>query len=564
VDCRILHRILVGGLITACGLVWLTGCKSSERHPLAKRAASPKSFTENLPSDKIASAHAHYSAGVIHELNEENEAALNEYYQATLDDPGQEALNLEVADKFLRAKQPEKALAILQRASGRPNATGEVYARLGLVCAQLGKTEEAIAANRAAIRKSPTLLSGYQSLFLLYVQNKQIPEALQVLDQASRQSSADAEFLVALSDLYSSFALQAADQKENAHAKGLALLRRADKLNPTSPALRLQLAEGFNSLGDSARAAQLYLDLLKKLPDIPMIRERVHARLTDIYLRTEDRKHASEQLQAIVRDDPTNPQAYYFLGSLALEDNKASEAADYFRKTILLKPDFEQAYYDLAMALLNLRQPGNALETLQQARQKFAQSFLMEFWMGMAYAAQKDFKPAMQHFTAAEVIARATEPKRLNEFFYFQLGAACERSGDLAGAEKHFRKALELAPNFSEAMNYLGYMWADHGTKLEEAKDLVEKAVKLEPKNAAYLDSLGWVFFKLNKFPEALKYVREASDLSEAPDPTLLDHLGDIYAALNQTDKARAAWEKSVSLDPKEAVRKKLQPPEAK
>lgn len=452
----------------------------------------------------------------------------------------------------------------MQRASARPNASGEVYARLGLVCAQLGKNDEAIAANRAAIRRSPTLLAGYQSLFLLYVQNKQIAEALQVLDQASKQSSADAEFLISLSDLYSSFALQAADQKESAHAKALELLRRADKLNPTSPPLRLQLAEGFNSLGDSARAAQLYLDLLKKLPDIPMIRERVHARLTDIYLKTEDRKHASEQLQAIVRDDPTNPQAYYFLGSLALEDNKSSEAVDYFRKTILLKPDFEQAYYDLAMALLNLRQAGNALETLQQARQKFPQNFLMEFWMGMACAAQKDYKPAMQHYTAAEVIARATEPKRLNEFFYFQLGAACERSGDMVGAEKHFQKALELAPNFAEAMNYLGYMWADHGTKLEEARALIEKAVKLEPKNAAYLDSLGWVFFKLNKFPEALKYVREASDLSEAPDPTLYEHLGDIYAALNETDKARAAWEKSVSLDPKETVRKKLQPAGAK
>ena len=47
-------------------------------------------------------------------------------------------------------------------------------------------------------------------------------------------------------------------------------------------------------------------------------------------------------------------------------------------------------------------------------------------------------------------------------------------------------------------------------------------------------------------------------------DATLYDHLGDIYAALNETEKARAAWEKSVSLDPKETVRKKLQPVGAK
>src|SRR5262249_33805914 len=125
---------------------------------------------------------------------------------------------------------------------------------------------------------------------------------------------------------------------------------------------------------------------------------------------------------------------------------------------------------------------------------------------------------------------------------------------------KYFEKTLKLAPESAEAMNYLGYMWAEHGKKLDRARELIEKAVKAEPKNAAYLDSLAWVLFKLNKPQEALPQALKAIEFSEEPDPTVYDHLGDIYAALNQVEKAREAWKKSVSLEPNEEVKKKLNP----
>src|SRR5437667_2867960 len=102
-------------------------------------------------------------------------------------------------------------------------------------------------------------------------------------------------------------------------------------------------------------------------------------------------------------------------------------------------------------------------------------------------------------------------------------------------------------------------MWAAHGLHLAKARELIEKALKLEPKNAAYLDSLGWVLFKLDDPRRALDYVLRAVELSEAPDATLYDHLGDIYAALNQADKAHEAWQKSLTVEPNEQVRKKVE-----
>jgi tetratricopeptide (TPR) repeat protein len=295
-----------------------------------------------------------------------------------------------------------------------------------------------------------------------------------------------------------------------------------------------------------------------------VLRDRVHAKLAEIYLRGKDHEQALKQLEALVRSEPTNPQLYYLLGTVAFEAKQFPAAVEHFSKAILLSPEMETAYYHLAAAQIAMNKGGDALGTLGKARQKFPANFVLEFWTGMAFSHEKAYAEAIQHYTAAEVIGQASEPERLDEGFYFQLGAAYERKGDLAQAEKNFEKCLKLAPNFSEAMNYMGYMWAEHGMKLGEAKDLIEKAVKAEPKNAAYLDSLGWVLFKLNQPKEALGHILKAVELSEEPDPTLFDHLGDIYAALNQADKAREAWKKSIALEPNEQVKKKLETPDSK
>jgi tetratricopeptide (TPR) repeat protein len=554
----------VASLLTC--FIALAGCRSStptppkaEKVAQKKEKAAEKKVHDSEPdAEKLASAHTHYAAGVLHEINHESDAALKEYYQAAMIDSSDEDLSLRVSAKFIETKQLDKAIEVLNRRTSRPDATGAVFARLGAIYFEQGKTNEAVAANRTAIKRSPTLLAGYHNLFLIALQNKQSAEALRILDEAAAQANTDLDFLLPLSQFYVRLALQAADLKVAANAKARAVLDRAEKLNPDDPSDKLQLAEGYNAVGEYKKAAQVYLDLLKTLPDVPLVREKVRARLTDIYLRGDDRKQAAEQVQGIIRDDPTNPQAYYWLGELKLDQKEFQEAADALNRCILLSKDFEPAYYDLAVAQLNLNKPSDALATLEKARGKFKENFQMEFWSGTALMRQKAYKEALTHYTRAELLAMASDPKRLNELFYFEFGAAFERSGDYDQAEKYFQKSIDASPDFAEALNYLGYMWVERGKKLEEARGLIEKAVKLEPKNPAYLDSLAWVLFKLGQPEEALTNILKATEFSPEPDATIYDHLGDIYAALNQRDKAREAWQKSLSVEANEAVEKKL------
>src|SRR5512133_2546564 len=161
--------------------VFWNGCAAVHRRNRTVRedpAPAAEVKETSWPSEKLAKAHAHYAAGVIHEMNNEDDAALEEFRQAALNDPDNEGLCLEVSRRFLQKKDLEKALEILSLATSRPKASGSLYARLGLVYGQLGKQDQALAADRIAIKRSPELLAGYQNLFTTLMQAKQQAEAL--------------------------------------------------------------------------------------------------------------------------------------------------------------------------------------------------------------------------------------------------------------------------------------------------------------------------------------------------------------------------------------------------
>jgi tetratricopeptide (TPR) repeat protein len=555
-----LHRCQFAFTFLAAGGMLLAGCAASpDSASRANASLKPGRAAESQDVDpKLVEAHAHYILGTMYDSDEQPELALAELALAAEADPSNEQLVLDLSRRYLKRSQAEKAAELLVKAAAVPGASGSIFAQLGFIYARLGKDQQAIDASQTAIKRAPLLLAGYRNLFVIHLQKGRAPQALAALNDALKRPDAGPDFLIDLADLYGNLERQAPSQKVAARAGATSALARATALNPANPYLRLRMAEGFYHAGDSTNAAKIYLELLDRFGDVPALRIDVRGRLADIYWRNSDTDKAREQLEAIVREDPANAQAYYFLGRLADGARKLTEAEEYFQKSLLLSDDDAEVFYDLAWVQVNLDRSAAALRTLERARGKYKETFMSEFITGLAYNRSKDYTNAMSHFTSAELLARTSEPKRLNEFFYFDFGSACERAGNYDQAEKYFEKALEYAPDFHEALNYLGYMLADRGVKLDHARDLIEKAVKLEPTNAAYLDSLGWVLYKLNQPGDALPQALKAVKLSEQPDATLFDHLGDIYAALKQPEKAREAWRRSLAVEPSEPVRRKI------
>lgn len=510
------------------------------------------------PPEKVerrATAHAHILNALTLELNSEPERAEEEYEKALELDPSNEGLAIDLSRRYIQQKKFDQAAQVLKKAADSPKSTALLHARLGIVYLQLGRTNDAIAANQAAIKRQPDSIAGYQSLYTLYFQVGRTNDARRVLEQAGKRRDVDAPFLIDLAGMYLVEDSQKSRETNRiVSARARDALNKAAALNPTNIVVLHKMAQSFRLLGETGRASAIYQKLVKDHPKLPGLREE----LTEMLLRSRDTKGAAEQLQELVRENPTNPQAYIYLGAIAYDERRFQDAVEHYRKALLLNPNLEQIYYDIAGAKIALDETREALDWLAQAEKRFKQSFIGEFFRAVSYVRLKEYTNAIDHFTAAEVLGRATDTNRLTHTFYFQFAAAHERAGQIEEAERLFDKTLKMSPDFAEALNYLGYMWAERGTNLDRAHELIQRAVQLSPTNSAYLDSLAWVLFKQGKAREALPQMEQAIKLSEEPDATLFDHLGDIHHALNQTDKAVEAWRKSIELEPNPAVEKKL------
>ena len=131
-------------------------------------------------------------------------------------------------------------------------------------------------------------------------------------------------------------------------------------------------------------------------------------------------------------------------------------------------------------------------------------------------------------------------------------------------------------PDNPTFLNDLGFIWADHDMKVDEAEKLIRKAIDKDreqrkkiddlPKdedvdNAAYLDSLGWVLFKQKKYAEAKKELLAATKLEEGKHIEIMDHLADVHMALGEKAEAVKVWKEALAgenLTRREKDRKKV------
>ena len=163
--------------------------------------------------------------------------------------------------------------------------------------------------------------------------------------------------------------------------------------------------------------------------------------------------------------------------------------------------------------------------------------------LAQVYEKTKNYGEMAKSLDAAEKLSNSKDEK---EAIAFMRGAMYEKQKKYDLAETEFRKVLSANPNNASALNYLGYMLADRGVRLQEARDLVTKALDNDPTNGAYLDSLGWVYYRLDDLEQAEHYLRMAME-RYSKDPTVHDHMGDVLFKRGRLKEAVAQWQISLN-----------------
>jgi tetratricopeptide (TPR) repeat protein len=132
---------------------------------------------------------------------------------------------------------------------------------------------------------------------------------------------------------------------------------------------------------------------------------------------------------------------------------------------------------------------------------------------------------------------------------HYSLGVLYEKTNRFHESINEMESVLKIDPANADALNFIGYTYADRGIRLDEAEKMIKKALTLKPGNVYMIDSLGWVYFRQNRMDMAIKYLKEASD-GLPKDPTIAEHLGDAYAKAGKMSEAIEIYKRALKLNP--------------
>ena len=252
---------------------------------------------------------------------------------------------------------------------------------------------------------------------------------------------------------------------------------------------------------------------------------------------------------------PRDPEIDAYLVQAHLTARRYDRAEAIAREALARDPKQPRMVRLRAQALLKAGKAAEATDILETAVAK--DSGDREYVIGLAdlYADQKRTADAVR------MLERARTSFGDDQAITMRIANVYEAAGQLDAAEKELRKLMADDPLNADALNSLGYMFADRGVRLPEAVELAERAVKIEPDNPAYLDTLGWALFKQGRTDEAATPLGRAATTLTG-NSVIQDHHGDVLAKQGQTTAAIAAWERALAGDGEQidhgAIQKKI------
>src|SRR6266545_3517438 len=513
-----------------------------------------------------ADALANFVEGMAFEENGEMDRALDAYRKVLNVDPGQAQLAARVAGLLIQQDDFPQAIDVLKDAiKANPN-NAEPYQQLAFIYVRyLKKTDQAIDYANRAIALNPADAEGYQRLVEIEVAAGQEKKALEVLDRAAKVRSNDPAFWMRLGKLYMAILFKSDSQPKPEELKRTnEIFKKAANHAGDDPAILKDVADYYAASQQLKEAIPLYLRVLELQPEDANAREK----LATGFILTNQRGKAVEMLEQIIKEHPEKYQPYDLLAqvlddearSLQRENRideakaKFSKVAANYEQSLLINPNHPSTYLHLAELLVGpLKDAARAVQLLTEARRRFPGAPEIVYYLAISQREAKQSQQAVATFEEALHEAQLDQDDDvINAKFYFNYGTAAEQAGLYDKAAELLRRSITVDPaNSAEACNYLGYMWADHNMNLDEAETMIKRALEKEPNNASYLDSLGWVEFQKGKFDQALTDLLRAAKTAERDDPVVFEHIGDTYLKLNRMPEAVEAWQKALTLDPK-------------
>jgi tetratricopeptide (TPR) repeat protein len=479
--------------------------------------------------------------GRLFRLNNEAQKAKDEFQSALKLQPYSEEAVTSLAYLFNEEGNTAGAAKLL---SGIPedDRTSRIYSALGYTCEQRKDIKQAIQAYRKAVDLDADNLDAVRGLAQNLLDDGQTDAAMEQYKVLLEADPQDAQTYLRIAEIY---------RRTGKFDLALEALKKAQNYSQDSMELPYNLAIVYTAQGRFDDAIQILQDLVAKTEK------------TDGIYNPEDRNNRALFLER--------------LGATYRDSGKYPEAVDTFRKMLNLGEENEwRGYQEMVDTYRDARQWQVAAATAKEAVAKLPNNRDLKLTLAAQMTdlggADEAFKTALAllngspedrdvYVSLAQMSARLKRYKDAEDYIakasqlavkpeekqavFFVWGDILDRQKKFDAAEGMFRKALADDARNAAVLNYLGYMLADRGVRLQEALGYVKTAVELEPQNGAYLDSLGWTYFKLGNYAQAEDSLRHALE-SMSNDPTVQDHIAEVYAKTGRLKLATAHWERAL------------------
>jgi len=501
-----------------------------------------------------------------------------------------QALERESSGRFADASiSLKKALALDPKSAA-------ILDELAHIAIHMDNMKEAEQWGKQAAEIEPGNLDRKILLARIYANENYIARALGLLNEVLDKDPNNQEALLLTGAIYS----QSKDFRRAAE-----VLEKAAKLGGRRSFMaHYYLGRIYRDTGNLSRAERHLKEALKLNPGFVMI----YLDLADVYNREGKTDKAIESYRVLLAQQPYNFKARGQLLMLLIKEKRVDEALSEFHHFKNIVQNDPVVGLKVAVLCLQVKRYDDALAILKEIASAYPGQGRIQFDIAIAYEQKGDIDAAIEvlksiqtedNELAVEIKSRLArllkEKGQLDQAirllkqglkdrpdtkeWIIALADIYESVNRLSDSEKIIRKALDRTPDDKDlmlhlamlldkegrrdkaidsakkvlkidgdnvqALNFLGYTYAEEGINLDKAEAMIKKALTIRPDDPYIMDSLGWVYYKQDKIDKALSYLEKAHRLT-AKDPIIAEHLGDAYMAKGDFHKALQAYQEAI------------------
>lgn len=537
-------------ILTSCATVGDTSSQAAPPSPVAR--------------DSLSRAEYLYSRAHLANIEGDYPAALSLLRDAVELDPSSAFLLTAIAKIKLKIGQVQEAMEYIDKAIKLDPSNREPYVVAGSIMGASEKDKEAVKYLREAVKLDPGKEDAGLQLAISLTRLFEYEEAVNTLKELVKQNSDSVLGYYYLGRTYSQMKL---------YRDAIGYFKKALELRPDFKQASIDMAATHEAMGDYPQAIEIYSSLLDKNENAPPVLQHLiqlliqQRRFKDaleyldlaaktglggqetmrkiglIHLELEQYDEAVKIFRGMLEKDPTVHQIRLYLGIAYEEKNDIDNAYAEFSRIPGDSPVYVDAIGHIAFILKEKGKTDQAVDILKSAIA--ANPGQMELYLNLSALYEAIDKPETGLGLLLDTEKRFASDTRVQ----FRLGVLYDKLGKRQESIERMKKVLALNPKDAQALNFLGYTYAEMGTNLDEALGYLKQAVELRPNDGFFLDSLGWVYYKMKNYDEAVKYLEEATSLID-DDSTISEHLGDAYLARHEIKKALKSYKKALEIDP--------------